>query len=240
MNQVGGSIGAAPIWQEYMERALQGQPVEKFKQPAGIKELKVDKLTGLLPGAGGATKTEIFTDGNAPRDKSSVKTSSADTCKPDVSITNPRDGTLDAGPVTIQATATSQSGIKQVEFTVDGRSVGSSDSPPFTVTANLSSGSHTITATATGDCTDTVSGSGLHSERPTNPAWEDPVQAWIKGHGLKLGADDNATSTQTATDSVTVTVGGGPSPTPKPSPTPVTLGPANNLVAYLRDDQFVG
>lgn len=241
MNQVGGSIGAAPIWQEYMERALEGQPVEKFEKPTGIKELKVDKLTGLLPGAGGATKTEIFTDDNAPRDKSSVKTNASDTCKPTVSITSPGSGEVDAGRVAIQATATSQAGIKQVEFSVDGRAVATIEAAPFTTSANLSAGSHTITATATGDCEDTVSGSGLHSERPTNPNWEDPVQRWIKGNGLKLNTDEDAKTTETATDSVTVTVGGGaPSPTPKPSATPVTLGPTNSLVAYLQGDQFVG
>jgi 1A family penicillin-binding protein len=222
MNRVGGSLGAAPIWNEYMERALEGSPAQKFERPSGIKDVKVDKLTGLLPAAGGATKTEIFTNDNAPRDKSPVKTNASDACKPEVSITSPSAGEVEAGRVTIQAQATSQIGIKQVEFTVDGNSVATVETAPFTTSANLTAGSHTITATATGDCEDTVSGSGLHSERPTNPAWEDPVQRWIRGNGIKLNADEGAEKTETATDSVTVTVAGKPSPTPKPSPSPVS------------------
>jgi 1A family penicillin-binding protein len=237
MDKVGGSIGAAPIWQEYMERALKGQPVQKFEKPDGIKEMKVDKLTGLLPINNSATKTDIFTSENAPRDKSPVKTSTADTCKPQVSITSPPSGEVDAGRVSVSAEATAGAAgkVKSVEVTVDGRSIGSSDSSSFSGSTTLSAGSHTITATATGDCEDTVSGSGLHSERPTNPNWEDPVQRWIKGHGLKLDADENAQTDETATDSVTVTVSGGQSsPLPKPSPSPVTLGPVNRLVAFLQ------
>lgn len=240
MNRVGGSVGAAPIWNEYMERALDGQPAQQFERPSGIKEMKVDKLTGLLPGSGGATKTDVFTSENAPKDKSSVKTSPSESCKPEVSITSPAGGELDAGRVTITAEASAGSNegsIKSVEVSVDGRSIGSSDSASFTGSTTLSAGSHTITATATGTCEDTVSGSGLHSERPTNPAWEDPVQRWIRSNGLKLDADEGADSDETATDSVTVTVSGAtqPSPQPKPSQSPVTLGPGG-LIAVLPED----
>ncbi len=244
MNRVGGSVGAAPIWNEYMERALDGQPEQKFERPDGIKEMKVDKLTGLLPINNSATKTDIFTNGNAPRDKSPVKTSSGEGCKPTVSVTSPRGGELDAGPVTVSAEATAsgeQGSITSLEVSVDGRSIGSSDSGSFSGSTTLSAGSHTITATAKGDCKDTVSGSGLHSERPTNPNWEDPVQRWIKGNGLKLDEDEDAQSDETATDSVTVTVSGPsqPSPQPKPSQSPVTLGPGA-LAAVLPDELELG
>lgn len=71
MNQVGGSLGAAPIWQSYMEQVLKDQPAQKFEKPDGIKEIKVDKLTGLLPGKGTVgTKSEVFTTENAPTTKS--------------------------------------------------------------------------------------------------------------------------------------------------------------------------
>ena len=115
MNRVGGSLGAAPIWQEYMRRALAGDAerakATKFDRPGGVKELQVDRLTGMLPNGKGQTKKEIFTDGNAPRDKSPV---------------------------------------------------------------------------AGGACDTKIDASGLHSERPTNPAWENPVQAFIKSRGISI------------------------------------------------------
>lgn len=110
MNRVGGSVGAAPIWQEYMRRALENQPEQKFQRPGGVKDIKVNRLTGQLPNNGDLTKTEIFTDGNAPRQKS-VQTN-ADPCDNEIKV------------------------------------------------------------------------EGLQSERPTNPAWETPVQAYIRANGI--------------------------------------------------------
>ena len=199
MNRVGGSLGAAPIWQEYMKKALQDQPNEKFTKPSGVKEIKVDKLTGLLPGKNTtATKTEVFTDKNAPADKSTasgldpckkdtavggltserpenpawenpvqafIKTrgissgtttetknqDQSEECGPDVSIISPSNGDTVDGTIQIQARATSDNGVKSVEFSWDGAVIGSVSSPPFIVSYSIknSSGQHTITAKAT-------------------------------------------------------------------------------------------
>ena len=194
MNRVGGSLGAAPIWQEYMERALEGQPSQAFERPPGIKDVKVDKLTGLLPSSKtGATKSEVFTAENAPRDKNTASTSACsvsgaglhserptnpawenpvqtylkshhlslnntsdskdknDACGPDVSITSPANGETVTGTITIQAKATSEQGVKSVEFMWDGTAIGSDDTPPFTTSYTVTSkaGSHTISAKAT-------------------------------------------------------------------------------------------
>lgn len=220
MNQVGGSIGAAPIWHDYMTRALAADAEKakqtKFDKPAGIVEMKVDKLTGLLP-KGGQTKTDVFTSGNKPTENSPVAASTGQ-CKPDVKITEPQSGQTDSGNIEIRATASSDKGIKQVEFTVDGQAAGTDDAPPFTASAFLDNGKHTITAKATGDCQTTISGTGLTSERPNNPAWETPVQSYIKSHGLTIGGDSSADETQTATDTITLLIGGKASPSPSPSP----------------------
>lgn len=120
MNQVGGSIGAAPIWQEYMRRALQDQPADKFERPGGVKEEQVDRLTGLKPN-GGPTKKEIFTAENAPTDKSPI---AGDTC----------------GKVDVK--------------------------------------------------------SGLKSERPNNPNWENPVQAFIRSRGITISGFNDTKSAE--------------------------------------------
>ncbi len=36
MDQIAGSLGAAPIWKQLMEQFLKGTPVEKFEKPAGV------------------------------------------------------------------------------------------------------------------------------------------------------------------------------------------------------------
>lgn len=62
-----GLVVAAPIWNEFMRRALEGKPVEEFARPDGIIEMAVDSLSGKLPtSATPSTKTEIFASFNVP------------------------------------------------------------------------------------------------------------------------------------------------------------------------------
>lgn len=68
-----GSVVAAPIWNEFMRRALEGKPVEQFTRPEGISEIAVDALSGKLPSQyTQTTKTEIFADFNAPTEADNV------------------------------------------------------------------------------------------------------------------------------------------------------------------------
>jgi membrane peptidoglycan carboxypeptidase len=55
-----GVVTAGPIWHDYMQQVLAGQPVEQFVQPPGIQKLTVDSLTGRKPGPGTRqTRTDI-------------------------------------------------------------------------------------------------------------------------------------------------------------------------------------
>jgi len=47
-----GGIAALPIWQGFMEQALEGKPENDLKQPAGLVTAKIDPVTGLLAPAG--------------------------------------------------------------------------------------------------------------------------------------------------------------------------------------------
>jgi penicillin-binding protein 1A len=67
--EVGGRA-AAPIWLYFMEKVLQGKPVETFPVPEGIVFVKVDSKTGRpTQAAGPETIYECFLDTAMPGDK---------------------------------------------------------------------------------------------------------------------------------------------------------------------------
>jgi len=75
MDRVAGSIGAAPIWNEFMTRALAGTPVEQFTEPEGIVKMAVCQISGLKPSShcNDGLKTEVFArDYNLPKERCSV------------------------------------------------------------------------------------------------------------------------------------------------------------------------
>lgn len=69
MYQVSGVSGAAPIWHDLMEAALKGRPVREFSRPAGLVEVEICPLSGLLPGPDCPHRvTELFIAGSEPRE----------------------------------------------------------------------------------------------------------------------------------------------------------------------------
>lgn len=48
-NHAAGVVAAAPIWQRYMAKMLDGTPAEEFERPEGIKEFTVDKFSNKIP-----------------------------------------------------------------------------------------------------------------------------------------------------------------------------------------------
>lgn len=46
-----GSSAALPIWMDFMKQALADKPDIPFRRPAGVKLVKIDAATGLLPSA---------------------------------------------------------------------------------------------------------------------------------------------------------------------------------------------
>jgi len=63
-----GAMAAAPIWHDYMAKALADTPVEEFDRPAGIENVTVDKYTNKLP-TGGETVTDIFAPWQIPTER---------------------------------------------------------------------------------------------------------------------------------------------------------------------------
>lgn len=67
MHEVSGVTGAAPIWHDFMEVALRGLPVRDFERPAGLVEVEVCSLSGLLAGPDCPHRVrELFLAGTEP------------------------------------------------------------------------------------------------------------------------------------------------------------------------------
>lgn len=67
MVRVSGVEGAGPIWHDFMEAALRGQPVLPFTQPPGLESVRVCVPSGLLPTPYcPRTQMELFIVGTAP------------------------------------------------------------------------------------------------------------------------------------------------------------------------------
>lgn len=68
-SQADGVYVAAPIFHEYMEKALEGTNNEEFKRPEGIKDFTVDKLSGKIPTDQSPDKiTDIFASWQIPKE----------------------------------------------------------------------------------------------------------------------------------------------------------------------------
>ncbi len=61
-----GAVAASPVWLDFMQQALQNEPVQTFKVPEGIIYVKVNPKTGLPPASGESGIFECFRDGTAP------------------------------------------------------------------------------------------------------------------------------------------------------------------------------
>ena len=61
-----GGHAAAPIFRDFMQHALEGQPPIDFPVPDGVNFVRVDPGSGLLPAQGGASRLEVFVRGTEP------------------------------------------------------------------------------------------------------------------------------------------------------------------------------
>jgi hypothetical protein len=85
---------------------------------------------------------------------------------PSVTLTDPIDGSTVSGTVTVTANASDDNGVTGVEFFVDGTSIGSDTTAPYSAswsTSGYSDGSHTVSATAS----DAISQTGSDSVEVT-------------------------------------------------------------------------
>jgi hypothetical protein len=122
---------------------------------------------------------------------------------PTVTITNPPNDTAVTGSITITADANDDIGVTQVEFFVDGSSIGvdSDGSDGWSTswdTTTVSDGGHTITATAT----DTIGQTGNDTNdvtvdnTPPSVTITDPADGALVGGTVEIVADASDAATQ--------------------------------------------
>lgn len=67
MYKVSGIAGAAPIWHDFMEQALNGIPPHDFPRPDGLVDVEICETSGLLPTQYcPRLRTEVFIKGTEP------------------------------------------------------------------------------------------------------------------------------------------------------------------------------
>ncbi len=73
MKNVSGVDGAAPIWHDFMEDALAAKPKLEFKEPEGLHEIEICRLSGLLPTEECQERIfELFVRGEEPREDDNI------------------------------------------------------------------------------------------------------------------------------------------------------------------------
>jgi penicillin-binding protein 1A len=61
-----GGRAALPIWQSFVQKALQGQAAQEFAEPEGVVQERIDSGSGLLAGDAVPGRLEWFIEGTAP------------------------------------------------------------------------------------------------------------------------------------------------------------------------------
>jgi hypothetical protein len=147
-NGADGSVIAAPILHEFIEKALAGTPNETFTAPSGIKTVTVEKFSNKLPTtASKETTTDIFASWQVP---------------------------------------TTNDAVNNIVKICMGTNLLAPDSLP----ANL------VT---------TQTFSKVQSEKPSDPSWEGPVDAWAAANGMNQSAPTAYCDANSLTPTVSIT-----------------------------------
>jgi len=70
-----GSTGgqmAAPVFRDFLQVALEGQPPQEFRVPEGMALIPIDRKTGMRSSGGDGTIIEAFKPGTGPADNYDV------------------------------------------------------------------------------------------------------------------------------------------------------------------------
>src|SRR3989344_3584688 len=117
----------------------------------------------------------------------------SDTTLPTVSITSPSSGSTVSGTITVSANATDNVGVAGVQFKLDGNSLGSEDiSSPYSTSWNtsVSTGSHTLTATARDAVGNTTTSSSVTVTIQSSTPTPTPICGFTRDLYLKSRGGD--------------------------------------------------
>jgi penicillin-binding protein 1C len=167
MHNVSGITGAGPVFRDLMLLLGAGRPKAEFAEPSGIVRKKICPLTGRLPSAScPATIEEVFIAGTEPKEECPAPhrpgnrptriRASLEKRRPPLAIDSPLDGDVfkidpvlrpEFQVIRLRASSAEESGVRAVEWWVNGRRAGSSRFP-FSISWLLRPGSYEIRARA--------------------------------------------------------------------------------------------
>ncbi|MFC4401114.1 Ig-like domain-containing protein, partial [Mariniflexile soesokkakense] len=152
-------------------------------------------------GVGGYSLTAVATDNDLSTSTSIavITTGNATPKLPTVSITSPTDGSsfADGSSVNIEASASDSDGnVVQVEFFVDGASVGIDNTSPYSVNWTIGTGSFSLTAVATDNDDQTttsaiVNVTGSCSPSSITPYYNVNSTGWATGTDITVNEGDS-------------------------------------------------
>lgn len=125
MDNIAGSLGAAPIWRNMMNTFLIGMPVETFIKPASVVKVQLC----LTPGTATRTLTEYFIEGTQPEGCSmptispTVSTTQTPTPGPTNQPTETPTETPTPSPTTATITVTITPAVQGVQITPNAAQV---------------------------------------------------------------------------------------------------------------------
>ncbi len=180
-------------------------------------DLQVDGTTVATDSSAPYTFTWTATDGphslrtvahdaagnTGTSDAVSVTAATPDTTDPTTAITSPADGATVYGPTTVTATASDNTGVTSVDLQVDGTTVDSDTSSPYSFTWNATAaGGHTLRTVAKDAAGNTGTSAAVNVTVVVPPDTTPP-----SAPGTLTGAASDATTVQLGWDAATDNVG---------------------------------
>jgi subtilisin family serine protease len=198
---VSGTSFAAPVTAGVAALVLSANPNLTGAQALNIVKASADDL-------GAAGWDALYGTGRVNAASAvalALNSSVVDTVVPNVSFTSPQNGGSAAGTITVQVAATDNTSVASVNLKVDGVSVGTDATAPYTFSLNtlsLPNGSHALTATAV-DTAGNVASAGIGIVVNNVTDTTKPVSFFTspQNGATVIG---NATLTASATDNISV------------------------------------
>jgi subtilisin family serine protease len=145
--------------------------------------------------------------GNSTASTVNVTLNNPDTTIPVVSLSAPQNGTTVSGTVSINANASDNVGVTKVVFSVDGATVATDTTAPYSTpwnTTSIANGSHTITAKAYDAANNTTSATVTVTVRNIDLG-APSVAITAPANNAQVSKNSNLTISATASDDIGVT-----------------------------------
>lgn len=164
---------------------------------------KVAKIPTIVSSGFLKTKINFLPSSQLYNAKGKPVKPGSDVTPPTVSINSPTNGASVSGTVSIQVSASDNVGVNSVSLSVDGAVIGTLTAAPYNFSWTVSSGTHTITATAT-DAAGNSASNSISISQNTVSADNTPPSVTINSPANGSSVSGTVNVGITATDNVGV------------------------------------